>query len=193
MNMSTVGDNLNYNVNRETGEVTEVHNDMTYAQRQKDLELQEEARKRKLKEDKNSPFTSFFQTNTSNPSYGIARRKLMRDSPIAAQVWDFLTEKANKYNAVVCSSKVLEEALGYKRTSISNAVKILKDRNFVDVKKSGTTNVYLLNKQLVWKSWGKNYKYAEFDSKVIISESEQEKEKPTKVARMDVIEMKERK
>lgn len=188
MDMIAVGDNLNYNIDKATGEVIAVHNDTTYAQRQKDLELQEKARKRKLKEDKNSPFTSFFQTNTSNPTYGIARRQLMKDSPIAAQIWDFLSEKADKYNAVVCSSKVLEEALGYKRTSISNAVKILKDRNFVDVKKSGTTNVYLLNRQLVWKSWGKNYKYAEFDAKVIISETEQEQ--PTKIKRVSMIEMK---
>ena len=60
--------------------------------------------------------------------------------------------------------------------------------NFIDVKKSSTTNVYLLNKQLVWKSWGKNYKYAEFDAKVIISESEQEK--PTKTQKMNVVEIK---
>ena len=87
------------------------------------------------------------------------------------------------------STLVLEEALGYCRASISKAVKVLKDTGFIDIKKSSTTNIYLSTKQLAWKSWGKNYKYAEFDAKVIISESEQEK--PTKSRRMNVIEINE--
>lgn len=185
--LATVGDSLNYNVNRSTGEVINVHNDMTYAQRQKDLELQEKAKQEEKEREKHSPYKVFGQLNL-DPECGKARRAIIKESPIAAQVWDFLIEKADKHNAVVCSSKVLEEALGYCRASISKAVKVLKDMNFIDVKKSSTTNVYLLNKQLVWKSWGKNYKYAEFDAKVIISESEQEK--PTKTQKMNVVEIK---
>ena len=60
---------------------------------------------------------------------------------------------------------------------------------FVDVKKSGVTNVYLLNKTLVWKSWGTNYKYAKFADTVIISESEQEK--PTITTKVTTVSLKE--
>lgn len=36
-------------------------------------------------------------------------------------------------------------------------------------------NVYLINKEIAWKSWGTNYKYAKFGAQIIISESEQER------------------
>lgn len=36
-------------------------------------------------------------------------------------------------------------------------------------------NVYLINKEIAWKSWGTNYKYAKFGTQIIISESEQER------------------
>ncbi len=61
------------------------------------------------------------------------------------------------------------------RTSASNAIKILKEYNFITVYKSGTSNVYSINKNLAWSSWGNNFKYAKFDAKILISESEQEK------------------
>lgn len=67
---------------------------------------------------------------------------------------------------------------------------MLREKKFIDIKKSGTANVYLLNKELVWKSRGKNYKYAEFGAKVIISESEQEKP-VIKRKRMTVLTLKE--
>ena len=61
------------------------------------------------------------------------------------------------------------------RATVARAVKTLKERGFITVYKSGGTNVYAVNKNLAWSSWGKNYKYAKFDAKIIISESEQEK------------------
>lgn len=175
MSMATVGSSLQ-------------GNDCTFEQRQADIALAEKREAEAREREKHSPYEVFGQINL-DPECGKARRAIIKTSPIAAQVWDFLVEKADKYNAVVCSSKVLEEALGYCRASISKAVRVLKDTGFIDIKKSSTTNVYLLNKQLVWKSWGKNYKYAEFDAKVIISENEQEK--PTKSRRMNVVEINE--
>lgn len=48
----------------------------------------------------------------------------------------------------------------------------------------------MLFRSLVWKSWGKNYKYAEFGAKVLIAESEQEQEPEIKVKKHTVVEIK---
>lgn len=79
------------------------------------------------------------------------------------------------YNAVMCSNKVISEALGIGRTTVSTSIKVLKDNGFITIYKSGTSNVYAVNKELAWSSWGTNYKYAKFGAKIIISQSEQEK------------------
>ena len=72
----------------------------------------------------------------------------------------------------------LREILSYSRQTFLAAVSLLKKHKFVDVKKSGTSNVYLINKELYWKSQGTNHRYAKFGAKIIISESEQDEAIP---------------
>jgi Mn-dependent DtxR family transcriptional regulator len=80
------------------------------------------------------------------------------------------------YNAIVCSNKVIQDALSISRPTVTRAIKILKDYNFIKIAKTGTANVYYINSELVWKSWGTNHRYAEFGAKIIIAESEQEQD-----------------
>lgn len=170
-----VGDAFGYNVDKNTGEVIELprlgHNDCPYEKRMEDIQAVEEAKEREIKELKASPFDDFAQMNLKHTKDWIA---LSRKNHTAAEILWFLISKADRYNAIVCSNQVLEEALGCSRITIWRAVNLLKECNFIDIKKSGTTNVYLINKDIAWKSWGKNYKYAEFGAKVLIAESEQE-------------------
>ena len=175
MNTITVGESLQ-------------NNDCTFEQRQADIALAEKKEAEARKRAKNSPFEEFSQINL-NSDCGKARRKLIMTCPSAYAIFDFLMEKADKYNAVMCSVKVLQEALGLSEPTVYRAITNLVESGFIKIKKSGSSNVYLLNKQLVWKSWGNNYRYAEFGAKIILSESEQEK--PTKSRRMNVIEVKE--
>ena len=139
------------------------------------LELKQEEDKEKEIEDKkkNSPYQNWLQVNNSNESYK-AESWLVRNSPVAYQVLRFLAKEMDNFNALVCSFKVMEEALGYKRNALSRAVHLLKEHGYIDIKKSGSANVYLINKELYWKSYGKNYRYAEFSAKIVIAESEQE-------------------
>lgn len=161
--------------------------DCTFSQRMADVALAEKKEVEKRQRERRSPFKKFAQLNLEHDAC-VAVRQLIRVSPVAAQIWNFLLEHADKYNAVVCSVKVLEEALGYTKQSITKALKVLRDMKFVDVKKSGVTNIYLLNKTLTWQSWGTNYEYAEFDAKVIITKSEQEKN--AKTTKMNVVSLK---
>ena len=145
------------------------------------IEVKQEEKHEQEVEDKkkNSPFANWLQVNNTDDLYK-AEDWLIKKSPIAYRVLRFLAKQMDNYNAIICSFKVMEEVLGYSRMSLSSAVKLLKEHNYIDVKKSGTTNVYLINKQLYWKSWGKNHRFAEFGAKIIISEAEQESKIETK-------------
>ena len=98
----------------------------------------------------------------------------MAKSPIAYRIFKFLINNMDDYNAVVCSQTVIQETFDVSRVTVSRAVKLLKDKGYIAVFKSGTSNVYALNDKIVWNSWGTNYSQSKFPANVIISISEQE-------------------
>jgi len=100
----------------------------------------------------------------------------MRESPPAYRLLRFIAQNMDNYNALMCSYKVFQESLGYGRATIARAVKLLKEKNFIRIAKSGTANIYLVNKQLYWHSYGTNYARAEFGAKIIVTADEQEPE-----------------
>ena len=126
-------------------------------------------------EKRKSPFTKWTQLNNDEEAQA-ARYWLMKQSSDAYCIMDFLASKMDNYNAVICSYRVMQEVFGYSQATIARAIKLLKEHKYIDVKKSGTSNIYMLNKHLYWNSWGTNYVYAEFDAKVIIAASEQDKD-----------------
>ena len=126
-------------------------------------------------EKRKSPFTKWTQLNNDEEARA-ARYCLMKQSSDAYCIMDFLASKMDNYNAVICSYRVMQEVFGYSQATIARAIKLLKEHKYIDVKKSGTSNIYMLNKHLYWNSWGTNYVYAEFDAKVIIAASEQDKD-----------------
>ena len=82
----------------------------------------------------------------------------------------------DKYNAVVCSYKVFQEALGIGQATVARSVKYLKDNGFLYIYKSGTSNVYVANKNLVWNSWGNNQEYCEFPANIVLSKANKKNE-----------------
>ena len=142
---------------------------MAEIKNQEIAEILEHERKKK------SPFVKWTQQNNDEEAQE-ARFWLMKKSPIAYCVMDFLASNMDRYNAVICSYRVMQEKFGYSRAALSEAIKLLREHNYIDVKKTGTSNIYMINKQLYWNSWGTNYAYAEFGAKIIISASEQDKD-----------------
>lgn len=136
------------------------------AQIEKDEKREEEMRKRA----KNSPFDRFLQVNKK--TYEL-EDELMKKNPLAYRIWRFLAQHMDKYNAVIVSQEVLTEIFDVSRTTIWRAIKVLDEREFIKIYKSGTTNVYALNDDMVWNSWGSNRVYSKFSANVIVSESEQ--------------------
>ena len=103
------------------------------------------------------------------------RTALQKESPWAWIIFDFLKTHMDHYNSILCSSKVLEEHYDISRVTVSKAIRSLKKHKFIKVTKSGTSNLYYIDSNIVWSSWANQKKYAEFSAKVIVSESEQKK------------------
>ena len=152
-------------------------NSMTFEEREKDLEEQAKQEGKARKRAKNSPFSNFYQFNREQTQNMILLADKHRKAHV---VLLFLLHQMDEYNAVLCSYKVLREALGMSQATIARAIKVLKEFNFVAVYKCGTANLYSVNKTLAWSSWGTNYRYAKFDAKILISETEQVEEAPIK-------------
>jgi len=146
---------------------------MTFEERQRQLEEQKKREDEERARAKKSPYKDFVQVNKE--AYKL-EDKLMSESPMAYRIFRFLVNNMDGYNAVVCSQTVLQEKFEVGRTTVYKAVKLLKDKNFLSVYKSGTTNVYSINKNIVWNSWGSNFKYAKFGANILISQSEQQED-----------------
>lgn len=153
-------------------------NSVTYEERQRQLENQDKKEKEARERAKKSPFKNFVQVNKD---YYKAEDWLMAKSPIAYRIFKFLINGMDDYNAVICSYKVLQENFGVSQDTVRRAIKLLKEKQYIEVYKSGTSNVYAINKNIVWNSWGTNYDYAKFGANIILSESEQEKSVQAKI------------
>ena len=101
--------------------------------------------------------------------------------PKARAILDFLVQQMDNHNAVMCSYKVLSEMLDVSSETIRRSIKVLKEKGFIAVFKSGASNVYAVNDDLYWKSYGKNIWQSKFPANVVLSLSEQDKELQQKV------------
>jgi hypothetical protein len=101
-------------------------------------------------------------------------RKVIKESPQAAQMLLWMFQHMNEYNALVVSQQALAEALECHKNTIGNHVKYLKDIKAIYTLKSGASNVYYINKEIAWKNYANKKRYAKFGAAIILSESEQE-------------------
>ena len=148
-------------------------NEISFEQRARDLKDQEQKEQEELKQQRKSPFSRFYQVNKDNSEY---LRSCLRENPKALELLFFIFDHMDKYNAVICSYQVFQEALGMSKATIQRSIKYLKDNGFVYIYKTGTSNVYVANKDLVWNSWGNNIDYCEFPANIVLSRSEQEEQ-----------------
>jgi hypothetical protein len=99
-------------------------------------------------------------------------RKLIRDFPLAAEVFLFLTEKMDQRNALVCPTQVLSDVFKKSRRQIDRVIKHLKDNDYLYITKVGNVNVYHMNKHIVWKSFEWAKEYCQFEGNILIARSE---------------------
>ena len=162
-------------------------NDVSFKQRAMDLIAKEQEELEELKRQKKGPFARFYQVNKDNSEY---LRSCLKENPKALQVLFFIFDHMDKYNAVVCSYKVFQDALDMGQATVARSIKYLKEHGFLYVYKTGSSNVYIANKDLVWNSWGNNREYCEFPANIVLTASEQEERSKIKDKRITTIEVK---
>lgn len=103
--------------------------------------------------------------------------KLIKENPTSARVLLTMIDKMDNRNAIVISMKALSEMLLLSRSTLHRSIQFLKENGLIKIYKSGSSNVYAVNDDIVWKSYATNRKFSAFDAKVILSKDEQENEK----------------
>ena len=116
-----------------------------------------------------SKFKDFYQINKKHSDKLIT---LALKNPKANALLLFILNNMDGLNALQCSSIVLQEALGMSRTTIYRLTKYLQQNGFIAILKSGTSNVYIVNDDLAWSSWGNNKQYCKFPATVMLSGTE---------------------
>lgn len=100
-------------------------------------------------------------------------RWLMKKSGIASSILNFIMEHMDGKNALCCSYTVFMDYFEVSKDTIRRSIKLLKDSGFIDVLKSGTSNVYIVNKEVAWTSYGGKQKQScKFDGNILVSKTE---------------------
>ena len=142
--------------------------EISFEERAKQLEAEEMREKRK----RYSAYKEFAQLNME----GTLNEKIMyelAESPAAMKLFWFIANHMDGYNALLASYKVFEEALNMSESTITRGIRTLRKMGLLYIKKSGSANVYMLNPDVIWKSWATNMQYCEFPAKVLLAKSEQ--------------------
>lgn len=117
-------------------------------------------------ESKNKDFVQVYRRHIDD----IAR--LAKENGKAYDLFMFLIKHMDGSNALCVSTAVLAELMETSTRTIMRAVKYLKEKGWLCVLKSGTTNVYIVNPEIVWTSYADQKCYCKFETNVILSSTE---------------------
>lgn len=117
-------------------------------------------------EQKNKDFVQIYRKHIDD----IAR--LAGENYTAYKLLMLIIKHMDGTNALCVSYKALVEILGISESTVKRAVKYLKENGWVCVLKSGTSNVYVVNDQVAWTSYGTQKAYCKFQANVLLASSE---------------------
>lgn len=144
-----------------------IDNDVKRRMREKELEEQDEKEEEdREKAKKNNNFVMIYRDHMPEV------RWLMKKSGIASGILNFIMEHMDNKNALLCSHQIFIDYFDISYATVARAIKLLRDNGFVDVLKSGTSNVYIVNTAVAWTSWENSKKYCKFSGKMLISATE---------------------
>ena len=125
-----------------------IHNKYTFEERRREIEEEQQKELEKQeKEKKNSNFVMIYREHMPEI------RWLMKKSRYASNIFNFILEHMDYNNALMCSYQVFMDYFEISKDTVRLAIKILKENGFIDILKSGTNNVYIVNQEIAWTSW----------------------------------------
>jgi hypothetical protein len=96
----------------------------------------------------------------------------MKEDANAARVYAFLAEHMGPDGTLAASRKTLAEALDIGERTVSRHIQTLVKMDSIIVLKMGTANVYCMDPAEVWKSYNNAKPYAAFNTRTLVSKSE---------------------
>lgn len=124
-----------------------IHNKYEFEERRKEIEEDQQKELKKQEKEKNSNFVMMYREHMPEI------RWLMKKSKYASSIFNFILEHMDYNNALMCSYQVFMDYFEISKPTVTRAIKLLKDNGFIDVLKSGTSNVYIVNQEVAWSSW----------------------------------------
>lgn len=115
---------------------------------------------------KNKDFVQLYRRHIDD----LAR--LARENGSAYDLFMFLIKHMDGNNALIISSNALADIMGVSTRTVFRAAKYLREKGWVCILKSGSTNVYIVNPDIAWTSYGNQKSYCRFSSNVILSSAE---------------------
>ena len=117
-------------------------------------------------EQKNKDFIQLYRNHVDDVA------KLARENGKAYDLFMLLIKHMDGTNALCVSNKALQELLTCSKPTVCKAVNYLRDNGWVCILKSGTSNVYIVNPDVAWTSYGNQKTYCQFQSNVLLSSTE---------------------
>lgn len=122
--------------------------------------------KEQTETEKNGNFVQFYRPHLTEVT------ALAKANPVALELFLFICEHMDGYNALMCSYQVFVDYTGKSRQTCSKAIKHLYDNGYIDILKSGTSNVYIINQEIAWTSWSTSKQYCQFNGNILVSAKE---------------------
>lgn len=98
--------------------------------------------------------------------------KMAGENYTAYKVFQLICKHMDGTNALAVSNNALSEILDMSTRTIQRAIKYLRENGWVDVLKSGTSNVYIINPDVAWTSYADQKQYCKFRANVLLSSTE---------------------
>lgn len=117
-------------------------------------------------EQKNKDFIQLYRNQVDN----IAT--LAGENYTAYKLLMLLIKHMDGTNALCVSNNALQELLSCGKATVCRSTKYLKDNGWICILKNGTANVYIVNPEVAWTSYGNQKQYCKFQANVLLSSSE---------------------
>lgn len=90
-------------------------------------------------------------------------------NPTALKILLFLVRNMDGHNAIGVGSEVIAKMTDCSRQTVSKQIKYLQAEGWLEVMKLGTSNVYIINPEVVWTSYADDKSCCKFKGSFMLS------------------------
>ena len=142
------------------------------------LNSENEKEKKSKERAEKSPYRNFVQLNRKNINHII---RACSENKQAVRVLLFIIEYMGKSNTLVCPYSVFKEHLQISQPTVNRSITYLEKNGFIQIRKSGRANKYIVNSDLVWGTKASNLPYCEYSGKELSAATEKDMQRAKKI------------